>query len=696
MSERTAPPLVLVVDDDPVNRILARGALEAEGFRVDEAEGGNAALAVFGARKPDLVLLDVMMPDMDGFAVCARLRGQADGGLVPVLMLTGLDDLDSINQAFDAGATDFATKPVNWSLLPHRIRYLLRATRTLAALRESEERLANAQRIARLGYWTMEPDSGAVTWSPTTHDIFGTSPAGFTPTYEGFRGFVHPEDRDLVDQAATALEDRGRYEIGYRILRPDGQVRHLHEQAEVVRNEAGRPARVEGIVHDITERRRAEEEIRFLEYHDALTRLPNRRMLSQWLEAAIAAARRRGTVVAVCSLDLDALKEVNDTSGRAAGDGLLCDVADRLRRALRATDAVARDAPARSELLARMGGDEFIVAATDIERAGDSVPLAERLLACLAEPFSVAGRDVFLRATAGISIYPQDGDDVETLLTNAGAALHQAKRGARGRFEYFSPSINEAAHRRLSLESGLRKALSRGELRLHFQPLVDAARAVVGFEALARWEHPERGHIAPSEFIPVAEETGLIHGLGERVIREACAFAAASRHAGSKSLVVSVNVSAHQLRKPGLDALVARILQEAALPPEALCLEITESVLMHEESTALTELRALKSRGVRIAVDDFGTGYSSLAYLARFPVDILKVDRSFVRDLPDSPHAVAIVTAILAMARGLGLTTVAEGVETELQAAFLARRGCDEMQGYLFGRPVPDPLIAAR
>jgi EAL domain-containing protein (putative c-di-GMP-specific phosphodiesterase class I) len=218
----------------------------------------------------------------------------------------------------------------------------------------------------------------------------------------------------------------------------------------------------------------------------------------------------------------------------------------------------------------------------------------------------------------------------------------------------------------------------------------------VGFEALARWEHPERGHIPPCEFIPVAEETGLIHGLGERVIREACAFAAAARRGGARSLAVSVNVSAHQLRRPGLDTLVASILREAALPPEALCLEITESVLMDEESTALTELRALKDRGVRIAVDDFGTGYSSLAYLARFPVDILKIDRSFVRDLPGSPHAVAIVTAILAMARGLGLTTVAEGVETEEQAAFLARRGCDEMQGYLFGRPVPDPLVEAR
>ncbi|MGA7991113.1 MAG: EAL domain-containing protein [Thermoanaerobaculia bacterium] len=696
MRESAGPPLVLVVDDDPVNRLLARGALEPEGFRVKEAEGGHAALDAFRLLKPDLVLLDVMMPDMDGFEVCSRLRGRADGEVVPVLMLTGLDDLESINQAFNAGATDFATKPVTWALLPHRIRYLLRATRTLGELHESEARLANAQRIARLGHWAREIDSRELTWSPMTHEIFGTSPSGFSPTYDNFLAFVHPEDRALVARKTAAPRENGRYEIGYRILRPDGALRHLHEQGEVLRNEAGRPVRVEGIVHDITERRRAEEEIRFLEYHDALTRLPNRRMLSEWLEAAIVAARRRGTVVAVCSLDLDALKEVNDTSGRAAGDGLLCDVADRLRKALRVTDNVARDPEARNELLARFGGDEFIIAATDIQRAEDTVPLGERLLASLAEPFSVAGRDVFLRATAGISLYPQDGDDVETLLTNAGAALHQAKRGARGRFEYFSPSINEAAHRRLTLESGLRKALLRGDLRLHFQPLVDSARAVVGFEALARWEHPERGHIPPCEFIPVAEETGLIHGLGERVIREACAFAAAARRGGARPLAVSVNVSAHQLRRPGLDTLVASILREAALPPEALCLEITESVLMDEESTALTELRALKDRGVRIAVDDFGTGYSSLAYLARFPVDILKIDRSFVRDLPGSPHAVAIVTAILAMARGLGLTTVAEGVETEEQAAFLARRGCDEMQGYLFGRPVPDPLVEAR
>jgi diguanylate cyclase (GGDEF)-like protein/PAS domain S-box-containing protein len=692
MSETPATPLVLVVDDDPVNRLLARSALEADGFRVKEAGGGNAALAAFGELKPDLVLLDVMMPDMDGFAVCARLRGRKDGELVPVLMLTGLDDLGSINQAFDAGATDFAAKPVNWALLPHRIRYLLRATRTLVDLRESEARLTHAQRIARLGHWTMEVDSGVMTWSATTHDIFGTSPAGFAPTHEGFLGFVHPEDRALVEKTTAEVRETGRYEIGYRILRADGQLRHLHEHGEVVRDELGAPSRVEGVVHDITERRRAEEEIHFLEHHDALTRLPNRRMLSAWLEAAIAGARRRGTVVAVCSLDLDMLKDVNDTSGRAAGDQLLCDAADRLRTALRVTDAVARDAPDRSELLARLGGDEFIVAATDIERAEDTVLLAERLLSCLAEPFTIGDRDVFLRATAGISIYPQDGADVETLLASAGAALHQAKRIAPGRFEYFSPSINDAAHRRLSLESGLRKALSRGEVRLHFQPVVDASRAVVGFEALARWEHTQRGHVPPSEFIPVAEETGLIHVLGEQVIREACSFAAASRRAESKPLVVSVNVSAHQLRQPGLDAFVANVLRETALPPQALCLEITESVLMKEESTALTELRALKDRGVRIAVDDFGTGYSSLSYLARFPVDVLKIDRSFVSGLPASPHAVAIVTAILAMSRGLGLATTAEGVESEEQAAFLCARGCDGMQGFLFGRPVPNPL----
>jgi len=581
---------------------------------------------------------------------------------------------------------------VNWALLPHRIRYLLRATRTLAELRENEAQLANAQRIARLGHWTMDLETGAVTWSAMTHELFGTSPAGFTPTYGAFLAFVHPEDRALVDRTTTAFPETGRYDLGYRILRADGQLRYFHEHGEVVRNEAGRAVQLERIVHDVTERRRAEEEIRFLAYHDALTRLPNRRKLAEWLEAAIPVARRRGTMVAVYFLDLGMLKEVNDTSGRAAGDRLLVEVAGRLQEILRVTDAVVRAVPDSNELLARSDGDEFIIGATDIDRAEDTVHLAERILSCLAGPFPIGDRDVFVRATAGISIYPQDGTDADTLLASASAALHQAGRSSPGRFEYFSRSVNEAAKRRLSLESGLRKALTLGNVHLHYQAVVDRSRSLVGFEALARWEHPRQGPVPPSEFIPVAEETGLIHHLGEQVIREACAFAAAARRTTSKSLFVAVNVSAHQLRQPGLEALVTRVLEETALPPEALCLEITESVLVEEESTALAELRALKDRGVRIAIDDFGTGFSSLAYLARFPVDILKIDRSFVRDLPDSPHAVAIVTAIMSMAHGLGLTTTAEGVETEEQAAFLRVRGCDDMQGFLFGHPVPNPL----
>ncbi len=674
MIDSPRTPFVYVVDDDAGSRLLARTVLESQGFRVAEAADGRTALSCLEDLEPDLILLDVMMPGIDGFEVCGRLRERPETRNVPVLMLTGLDDVASINRAYDLGATDFAVKPIQWALLGHRIRYLLRSARTLDALRVSEARLANAQRIARLGHWSKDVTAGTLDWSATTHAIFGTRPEEFIPSQEALLGFVHPDDRALLALTAEKLTEVASYAIDYRIVRTGGELRYLHERAEVRRDDAGRLREIDGIVHDVTERRLAEAEALFLAENDALTRLPNRRSLLQNLNTSLARSTRQGEGLAVLVLDIDRLKSINDTLGHHAGDELLSDVAKRLAASLRFDDeGTWVDRTSIDALLARLGSDEFVVVIDSLADPGDAGRVAERLQSALRPPFALSGCELTITASVGISVSPQDGSDGETLLASAGIAVHHVKQTAPGRFEYFDRSMNEAAQRRIALEVGLRRALDCGELRLHYQPVVGKQSEVVGFEALVRWQHPERGLTYPADFIAVAEESGLIVDLGEWVLREGCSRLADLRTSTQRPLELAINVSARQLQEPGFSACVARVLGDTGLPPAALTVEITESVLMKEQSGSHGELQRLSDLGVKIAIDDFGTGFSSLSYLSRYPVNTLKIDRSFVHNLPGSANSTAIVTAILAMTRGLGLHVVAEGVENEEQEDFCAR-----------------------
>jgi len=443
------------------------------------------------------------------------------------------------------------------------------------------------------------------------------------------------------------------------------------------------------IVRDVTEHREMEEQIHFLAHYDSLTHLPNRRLFKQRLQEAIVQTRRDEHVVAVMIMDLDHFKVINDTLGHDVGDLLLQGVAERLQRCLRASDYIARTGEENTAMVSRAGGDEFTILLTHLMDVGGAAQAARRVLETLNTPFRLHGTEINVNASLGISLYPNDGADVEALIKNADAALAHSKNEGRNNYRFYTEDMNAAFSRRLALEGYLRKALERAELELHYQPQVDIATGrTVGVEALLRWRQPELGMVSPAEFIPLAEDTGLILPISEWALRTACAQAAAWEKQ-DLPLRVAVNLSGMQFRQPGLVNTVVEALRAARLAPERLELELTEGILLRNSDEVMRTLAELKALGVHLSVDDFGTGYSSLSYLKRFAPHTLKIDRSFIRDVTSSRDDAAIVTAILAMARSLKFRVVAEGVETAEQLAFLSAHGCDLVQGFFFSPAVP-------
>ncbi len=439
------------------------------------------------------------------------------------------------------------------------------------------------------------------------------------------------------------------------------------------------------VVEDIAQRKRFEEDLVRMANYDALTGLANRSLLLIRLDHAMAGARRQQRCAAILFLDLDRFKTINDSLGHDAGDRVLIEVGRRLQRVVRETDTVAR-----------LGGDEFVVFLTDLHDETPAAALSRNILDTLSRPMLIHGHEVALSCSIGISVYPQDGADPKILLKNADAAMYQAKALGRCNYQYYSPEMNARTLDRLTLENALRHAIERHELLVLYQPqyCLDSGELVC-VEALLRWRPHGRDMIGPDEFIPIAEETGLIVPIGEWVLRTACAQQVAWRRAGLRNVRVAVNLSARQFRQAGLEAMVAQALRDTGCDAASLELEITESVLMDRPDSAAQTLQHLSDMGVRLAIDDFGTGYSSLAYLKRFPIHVLKIDRSFVRDIPDSTDDGAIATAVVALAHSMQLAVVAEGVETAAQRDFLASLGCDRVQGYLYARPAPPDAMAA-
>lgn len=485
-------------------------------------------------------------------------------------------------------------------------------------------------------------------------------------------------DRAFYQAMWAGLKQLGYWQGEVWNRRANGEVYPQWLTLSTVRDEAGEPSHYVGVFTDLTQLKRSEQQLEHLTHYDPLTDLPNRLLVQSRLEHAIDQARRHRSRVGVLFVDLDRFKNVNDSLGHPVGDALIQAVATRLRGGLRDEDTVAR-----------LGGDEFLVVIEDLESADAAASVASKLTRLVQEPFQVGdGQEVIVSASIGVSLYPDDGDSATGLIQHADAALYQAKARGRDSFCFYSSALTAAVSEHMQMEMGLRRALERGELLIHYQPLVSLDGGPVGAEALLRWQPPGEGLVRPDRFIPLAEETGLIVPIGAWVLREACRQARAWLDAGLELGTVSVNLSVRQFHERNLVALVADVLRETGLPADRLELEITESALMDDVEQAVQTLHMLRALGVALAVDDFGTGYSSLAYLKRFPIGKLKVDQSFVRGIATDDSDRAIVTATIAMARSLGFTTTAEGVETEAQLEILRALGCSAYQGYLFSRPV--------
>jgi len=686
-------PLILVVDDDATQRALLRRALEKNGFLVEEVADGAHVVHVIRRVMPDIVLLDVVLPHVDGFTICAKIREDEWFKNIPVVMLTGLEDTASIQHAYQAGATDFITKPVNWQILNQRLQYIQRANENTRELLRSEARLAHAQRISNLGSWEIDLAGTVTHLSDETRDVFRLTEEEVT--LKTLSRFIHPEDLQLISDARSrALTAGDPYEIHYRLLWSDDSVSFIHEQAEVKLNRDGKPAGIVGTVQDVSERRRLEQKLEHLAYNDLLTGLPNRRSFKAALEHALKPANSAGAG-AILYLDLDRFKRVNDSFGHSSGDELLRLVASRLTKCVRHNPTDDRGTSRSEDMVARIGGDEFIILLSDIKDTEEASRVAERVLKNISFPFNINEADLFVSCSMGLILF-SDESDAESLLVKADNALYHAKDMGRNNYQFYTEDLSERDQDRYEIENDLRHAMPRGELELFYQPLVSLVNEqITGVEALIRWNHPQRGLVLPGRFIPVAEENGLILPMGEWTLQEACAQAASWVDAQIGPLRLSVNLSARQFLDSELVIKVANAIMGAGLDPSFLELELTESVLMEDTGASQTQLANLKDLGVRIAIDDFGTGYSSLSYLQRFPLDRIKIDRSFVRDLIQNSTEASIVTAIIAMAHELRLEVVAEGVETEEQYEYLRAEGCDVIQGFLIAQALPPDQLQA-
>ena len=586
-------PRLLIVDDIADNRIILARRLVRRGFEVVEAPGGRAALELIAKQPFDLVLLDIMMPDMDGIEVLKTIRKSHSSSTLPVIMVTANGQSADTVTALTLGANDYVTKPVDFPVALARIEAQVARKRAEEALRLTNEQLEH-----RVETRTAE-----------------------------------------LSQANAKLAS------------------------------------------EIVERRRSEDQMKHMAHHDALTGLANRVLFQDRLRQAMSEAEASGRAVAVLCLDLDRFKEVNDTLGHPAGDKLLRAVAQRLLTAVRAEDTVAR-----------LSGDEFAIVQPGPTTPESTAALGQRLLELFHKPFELGAEVLRSGVSIGAALFPHDASTADDLLKAADVALYHAKSEGRGTYHRFQAKMTATLEARLGFEQDLRRALENNEFELHYQPLVDLnTKAVLGCEALIRWHHPVRGMVQPLEFISIAESTGLIVKIGEWVLRTACAEAA-RWPAPTK---IAVNLSPVQFAKPGLVEAVADALAAADLDPTRLELEITESMMLGNTGPVLRALGDLKKLGIQISMDDFGTGYSSLSYLRQFPFDKIKVDRSFVTDLGASTESVAIVRAVVGLATGLGMTTLAEGVETVEQLDRLVAEGCTQAQGYYFSRPCPAAEIRA-
>jgi diguanylate cyclase (GGDEF)-like protein/PAS domain S-box-containing protein len=685
MTEKAGLGKLLLVENNRGEARLLRKMFREERAQITElthVESLRDAERYLSSRDVDIILLDLGLPDASGLT--AVRRAQAAAPRVALVVLTGMDDEAMAAQAVQEGAQDYLIKGQIES------RSLLRALRYAVERKILEEALFLEKERARvalgcIGDAVVCTDiAGLITFlNPVAEKMTGWSlaEAAGRPMVEIFRtvGTASGESTETTAELAILQIRAMHLPSSCLLIRRDGTEIAIEDSIAPIHNREGRKIGAVIVFRDVSAAQAMARQITHSAEHDFLTGLPNRLLLNDRIGQAIIMAQRSKRQVAVLFMDLDGFKHINDSLGHPIGDKLLQSIAKRLVNCVRAADTVSRQ-----------GGDEFIVLLSEVQGPEAAAAMANKILAAVAERHSIEPHELHITTSIGVSIYPDDGSDAETLIKNADTAMYQAKEAGRQSFQFFKPEMNARAVERQSLEEDLRRALERKEFVLLYQPKVNLRTGMIkGAEALVRWRHPARGLVAPLQFIPIAEESGLIVPIGRWVLGEACRQARAWADAGLPVMTMAVNVSAVEFQDEGFLSGLFSILEQTRLDPGSLELELTESVLMKRVDATALILQTLRSKGVRLAIDDFGTGYSSLSYLRKFPIDTLKIDQSFVRQICSGGDDAAIVTAVISMARSLRKQVVAEGVETQAELDFLRKQDCDDAQGYLFSKPVP-------
>lgn len=685
---------ILILEDTATDAALTKRELSRAkiAFCSRCVETREAFLAALDDFAPDLILADYSLPTFDGLS--ALTIAQEKCPEIPFIFVSGSIGEETAIETLKRGATDYVLKHRLGRLEPAVRRALREAEeraerqRAEAALRESEERYALAVHGANDGLWDWNLKTNEIYFSPRWKTMLGCEEHEISHCPDEWFNRIHPEDvrRVRAELDAHLAGMTPHFQNEYRVLHKDGTCRWVLSRGIAVRDADGQTCRVAGSQTDVTERKIAEEQLLRNAFYDALTGLPNRALFIDRLGRAIEFAKRYNDYLfAALFLDSDRFKIVNDSLGHLIGDQLLIAIAQRLKAGLSFGDTVAR-----------LGGDEFAILLEDIKDVGGATRVADQIQKALRRPFNLNGQEVFITASIGITLSTTGYDRPEDLLRDAETAMYRAKALGKARYEVFDLGMQGRTLALLQLEVDLRRAVEGEGFEAHYQPIVSLASGeVASVETLLRWKHPRRGFVSPAEFIPLAEETGLIGPIGEWVLRTTCAHHQTWRSAGLPPLRTAINVSALQFQRPNLPLLIGQVLKQCGLTPHCLELEITESIAMQDIAYSIATFNELVTMGIQISIDDFGTGYSSLAYLKRFPIQAIKIDQSFVHGILTDPNDRAIISATIAMAHSLKLKVIAEGVETEEQLAFLRSQQCDEAQGNFFSRPVPADTLAA-
>ena len=675
---------MLIADDDPMIRLLLQQVLDDSSYQVMQAKNGQEALDLFEAETPELVLCDVMMPLMNGFELCSAIRATEQGKHVPIVMMTGLNDASSIQQAFSVGATDYCEKPVNWELLPYKLDYILRASSTFYELQESEERYSLVSRTTNDGLWDWDYRKDQVYFSPRWKSMIGYNEDAIGSDPLEWIDRIHLDDKTRVINELYAHKnaETSHFECEYRIKNIEAKYRWMMCRGLAVRDEEGIAYRMIGSHTDITDRKLAEDKLVYDAVHDPLTGLPNRILFLDRLSHCIALfSRRKSYNFALLYLDLDRFKIINDSLGHLLGDQLLIEIGSRIKQIIRNGDT-----------LSRIGGDEFVVLCEDIEDLTEATNLADRIQMELAKPIDLNGQKVVVGCSIGITDSSIGYERPEDMLRDADAAMYQSKVCTGSSYEIFDITMHEETMNVLEMESDLRLALEKEQFEIYYQPIVEIDKdEVSGFEALIRWNHPTLGLLLPEEFLDVAIDSRLIVPLGRWVLTQGCKQMQLWKEQWdeAKEWTISINLSAPELAQPDLVTAMYEIIDESQLDSKYLKLEITENSLIKNSSHARQTMNALRARGIHLSIDDFGTGYSSFSYLHQFPFDELKIDRSFISELDNRSDKQQIVNAIVSLAHNLGMKVVAEGSASSAIYENLRGASCEFAQGFSIMEPKP-------